>query len=156
MYNNRQFQSTSFIRRMTQLPYPRLSSWQFQSTSFIRRMTAVVGSVNGVIMNFNPHPSYEVWQARSFVLRTQPRFQSTSFIRRMTGEASKRRYPGSKFQSTSFIRRMTPRGLDPAVGRGNFNPHPSYEGWPLIIWFSARECDFNPHPSYEGWLNYFD
>ena len=149
-------------------PHPSYEGWRIVPYS----------ALNGI--DFNPHPSYEGWPHAHHILHGALKFQSTSFIRRMTGNmwlimTGWRLFQSTSFirrmtlvvgvaalwagfQSTSFIRRMTVitaanqiRYIFQRCNNYHFNPHPSYEGWP-VFYLPLREWwDFNPHPSYEGW-----
>ena len=166
------FQSTSFIRRMTEARhylYNRLKiSIHILHTKDDRSgMYRTAGgsdfnphpSYEGwrlilhsaeKIFYFNPHPSYEGWQRLFLIILRTIRFQSTSFIRRMT------LYNAATLLSILISIHILHTKDDSwlylsKISRLDFNPHPSYEGW--------RKCQqgwqslgyFNPHPSYEGW-----
>ena len=143
------FQSTSFTRRMTRKLGDVTYAEVFQSTSFIRRMTISTKKSNkkSHISIHILHTKDDLFLSSAFSLK---RFQSTSFIRRMTPYHSCWSCSLWVFQSTSFIRRMT-ENRPPCAIFTHFNPHPSYEGWPMWLLTISQIWHFNPHPSYEGW-----
>ena len=103
--------------------------------------------------NFNPHPSYEGWPSYKSAAYTKYWFQSTSFIRRMTLL--------SAWSDTKMIISIHILHTKDDLGAGrlrrlfeDFNPHPSYEGWRVLLWIHIPKLHFNPHPSYEGWQTF--
>ena len=98
-----------------------------------------------MLVDFNPHTSYEVWHDRYTWEDQWIEFQSTHLIRGVTlSMIATALYP-QRFQSTHLIRGVTTDVRISQRADADFNPHTSYEVWQPRRWNCSKCCHISIH-----------